>query len=271
MTVCGIVANQSALKDGIGKRVGNCVGGPELMFTYTDFDSDYSEARVGPLRATFVSSDNSENNDSDDGANDIFPDDRATSAVASYQFEYQIYDFELAQSLILSDSLTLRLSGGGRAAVINQDFAVTYTGGDFQTAFNASKYTDYEGGGFIVGTDLRWYVLPALRFDVATNLGLILGNFETRTFIPDDEPGVPTIVTHEETRMTPVLEMSMGVNYQRQIGRFDTNFGLGYEMANWFNMEDSRVFSDSHMEAQNSHLIRDLSLDGLYARFTINY
>ncbi|MCG8449964.1 MAG: Lpg1974 family pore-forming outer membrane protein [Pirellulales bacterium] len=259
----------------LGKRVGGNNAGPELLFTYTDFDSAQTETHTGSLRATFISSDNSENDDSDNintlGFETVTPDDRATSVTANSQFDYQIYDIEIGQSLILSDALTLRLSGGGRAALIDDDFSVTYAGGDFQVPFRSFKETDYKGGGFVVGSDLRWYLCPSLRLDFATSLGLLLGRIETRTFIPDDEPGVPTDVRHNETRMTPVLEMAMGLNSQRQIGRFNTNLGLGYEMTNWFNMEDSRVFTDSRMEAQNAHLIRDLSLDGLYARFTINH
>ena len=261
----------SGFRIAFGKCFGEDANGPKLLFSYTDFDSEQSEIRIGSGRATFISSDNSENNDTDDAANDITPDDRFTSATGNTNFDYQIYDMEIGQSLILSDSLTLRLSGGGRAALIEEDFDVLYTGGDFQVPYSAFKNTDYQGGGFVAGSDLRWYMFPSLRLDFATSLGLVLGRVETRTFLPDDEPGVPTDVSHAVTRMTPMLEMSMGLNYSQQIGRFDVNFGGGYEMVNWFNMEDSRVFTDSHMEAQNAHLIRDLSLDGLYARFTINH
>ena len=44
----------------------------------------------------------------------ITPDDRATSANALLNFNYQTYDIEIGQSLVLANALTLRLSGGAR-------------------------------------------------------------------------------------------------------------------------------------------------------------
>jgi len=203
-------------------------GGPEFVFRYTDFDTQATEGHIGSLRASFISSDNSENNDSDDAVNDITPDDRATSASALLRFNYQTYDLELAQSLALADSLTLRLSGGGRAADVGQAFRVTYTGGDFQVPFSPFQETEYTGGGLIMGTDLRWYVLPSLTFDIGAKGGLLVGTMQTRTFIPDDEPGVPTDVRYDETRLTPIVEMTATVTYRGQFRRVQWDASAGF-------------------------------------------
>ncbi len=264
----------SGYRLGFGKRTsgGN---GPEIMFNYTDFDSNVSDAYAGPIRATFISSDNSENDDSDNinslGVETITPDDRATSVNANFNFDYQTFDLSIGQTLEITDSLNVRVSGGGRATKLDESFNVTYTGGDFQTAYNAFKTTDYQGGGFLLGADLQWHICKWMSLNFDNSLGLILGRIETRTFLPDDEPGVPTDVRYAETRMTPVLEMAMAFNFNKSFGGFDVNFGTGYEMVNWFNMADSRTFTDSHIEAQNAHMIRDLSLDGMFARFTVVY
>ena len=276
----GILAVDSEYSSGfrlaIGRRMGTCCeGGPEILFKYTDFDSAVDEAYAGSLRASFISSDNSENDDSDDintlGVETITPEDRATSATARQVFDYQVYDLEIGQSFILSDSLSVRLSGGGRAAVIDSRFDVTYTGGDFSSAFSAFQQSDYSGGGLVLGSDLRWLLTRHLRMDIGANMGMMLGHVSTRTFIPDDEPGVPTDVTFSETRMTPTIEMKVALNYEREIHGITTNLAIGYEFVNWFNLSDTRTFSDSHMEAQNTHLIQDVSLDGLFARVGINY
>ena len=260
----------SGYRFAIGHR-GAC--GPEVLFEYTNFDSHLSETYIGSLRSTFVSSDNSENDDSDNintlGVETITPDDRATSASAETTFDYELFDLELAQSLTLTDSLILRLSGGGRIANIDSSFRATYTGGDFQTAFNPFKNSEYNGGGITAGGDLVWSLMPSLRFTVGTNIAMMMGQLETRVFIPDDEPGVPTDVTFDETRMTPVLNMTVGIDFQRRFGSFIVGASGGYEMTNWFNLADSRVFTDSHMEAQNAHLIDDISLDGAYVRFVV--
>ncbi|MEM8667796.1 MAG: Lpg1974 family pore-forming outer membrane protein [Planctomycetota bacterium] len=261
---------EAGFRFSVGRQMAN---GPELLFEYTDFRPSYSERYVGPLRATFVSADNSENDDSDNintlGVETVTPDDRATSALAEMSFDYQVYDFALAQSLRLTESLSLRLSGAGRAASIDSEFGATYTGGDFQTAFNAFKNGSYRGGGVVVGGDLIWYLTQSLQLNIGTGLGLMMGSVETRVFIPDDEPGVPTDVTFDEMRMTPLMDMSVGLDFQRKFGSYLVSIASGYEMTHWFNLSDTRVFTDAYIEAQNAHLIDDVSLDGAYIRIAL--
>ena len=244
---------------------------PEMLFTYTDFNTSLSDRRIGSLRATYVSSDNSENNDSDDNINDITPDDRATSATADVYFKYNVYDIEFAQSLALTPSLTWRLSGGARAAVMEEDFDVVYTGGDFQIPYRAFRDWEYTGGGAFIGSKLDWAVTNNLSLNFGAKTGLLLGRYESRHFFPDDEPGVPTDVRQSGTRVNPFMEVSGGIECQHQIGNTVLSIGAGYELANWFNMADSRTFSDSHIEGQNINSVRDLSLDGMYARIGLNY
>lgn len=250
----------------------NCIfDRPELLFSYTEFDTELFDRRIGSLRASFITSDNSENDDSDDAVNDITPDDRATSATARMTFKYDVYDLEIAQALELTKSLTLRVSGGARAAVLNEHFDVTYTGGDFQVPYRAFRDWDYSGAGMFVGGDLNWSATKSFSVNVAAKSGLVLGRYESRHFFPDDEPGVPTDVRHGETRVNPFVEVSAGVQYERPIGHSILTIGAGYEIVNWFNMADNRTFSDSHIEGQNINSVRDLSLDGMYARIALNF
>lgn len=258
-----------------GRRLGPCAAGPEILFTYTDFNQSIREVYAGPLRATFISSDNSENNDSDDinslGVETITPDDRATGAAASYSFSYNVYDVEIAQALIATEHLSFRIAGVGRMMDMDQEFRVTYTGGDFQTAFTPFETCEYEGGGILLRTDLNWYLTDRLTIDFGGKAGVMLGTFNTRIFIPDDEPGVPTDVRYSERRMTTVVEMNAGVTYRRCLGRFLVSGSAGYEMTQLLDFNDHRSFSDSHQEGQNSHLLGNISLDGLYARAGIEF
>ena len=254
----------------------NCIfDRPEILFSYTEFDTELFDRRIGSLRSSFITSDNSENDDSDNintlGVETITPDDRATSATARLTFDYDVYDLEFAQSLQLTPSLTLRLSGGARAAVLNEHFDVTYTGGDFQVPYRAFRDWDYSGGGAFMGTNLDWAVRDNLNFHFGAKAGLTLGRYESRHFFPDDEPGVPTDVRHGETRVNPFVEVAAGVEYSRKVGNVVVSLGAGYEIVNWFNMVDNRTFTDSHMEGQNVNSIGDLSLDGMYARLGINF
>ena len=255
-----------------GRRLfGSAVEG---RFTYTYFDSFTNERFDGPVRSTFISSDNSENDDSDNintsGVETIFADDRATRAVASLDFDYNTFDWEVAQAVNLTQSLAMRLSGKFRYLNMNQDFRVTYTGGDFQTAFTPFETNAYDGGGIILGSEIRWYLTNSLSIRMAGNGGMMMGVSRTRIFIPDDEPGVPTDVRNTETVVSPMMDITAAVNYTRQVGSYELNFGAGIEMSHYFNLVDGRTFSDSHQEGQNVHQLKDLSLGGAFIRFGVN-
>lgn len=248
---------------------------PELLFSYTNFETDLTETYIGALRSTFISSDNSENNDADDintlGVETITPDDRATSVTASLNFDYDVYDAELAQSFALTRNASLRLAAIARVAVMDEDFRVTYSGGDFQTPYTAFRNWDYQGAGLLMGSQIDWKVTENLSIGVGGKAGMMLGRRNSRHFFPDDEPGVPTDVTDSITRATAVIEMAAMLNYQRQFDRFTLNVGGGYEFKNWFSMAEDRRFTDSHMEGQNILSTRDLTLDGFVARVSVNY
>ena len=98
-----------------------------------------------------------------------------------------------------------------------------------------------------------------------------MGEVETRTFIPDDEPGVPTDVRYERTRAIPFVETGAALGYVYSSGNFSFNAAIGHEMINWFGALDSRVFSDAYMEAQNIHQTSDISMDGEYVRIGVAY
>ncbi len=258
-----------------GRRFGHCETGPEMLFTFTDFQQTLNEAYAGPLRATFVSADNSENDDSDNintlGVETITPDDRATTAVANYSFSYKVHDIEIGQALIASEHLSFRLGGVARVMDMEQAFSVTYTGGDFQTAFSPYENSDYTGGGILLDADLSWYVFNGVTFDFGARAGAMLGTFTTQTYIPDDEPGVPTNVTYNDTRMSTVVEMNAGMTYRRIFGNYLWSASAGYEMTQLIGFNDRRLFTESHQEGQNTHQIGDLSLDGLYARLGVDF
>ncbi len=254
-----------------GRRIGE--GGPEISFGFLNLVTTDTVLRAGPIRATVVSGDNSENDDSDNintlGVETITPDDRATSAEPLFEFSMRNYDFELAQTFDLSNALTARLSSTIRITDIDTLKQVTYRGGDFQTAFQPFQTSAFDGAGAVLGGEMSWNLARWLSFNFSTNGGALLGRVQTRTFIPDDEPGVPTDVTYDETRLIPLIETRVWLMTRAQIGRLNFEFGGGYEFANLFNVADQRVFTDSHIEGQNAHIIGDLSLDGFFGRIAV--
>ncbi|NNL65635.1 MAG: hypothetical protein HKP30_05290 [Myxococcales bacterium] len=251
-------------------RDAHTLSGPDFKFTYTGFHDDASDSRIGSLRSVFVSADNAENDDSDNintlGVETVTPDDRATSATALASFDYDVFDLEMGQWFQLNESIAARLGGGARAAVIDSNFQVTYTGGDFQVPFRPFRESEFKGGGGFLSSGLLWNVWRGLAVDVKGKAGLALGRMKTRTFIPDDEPGVPTDVSFSDTRMLPFTEVGVSLSYEQALPWFVLAGSFGYEFVNWFNLSEERQFTDTNMEGMNSNLIGDIGIDGLFVR-----
>lgn len=249
----------------------NSCNRPEFLVTYTTFKTEQDDSYIGSLRASFITADNTEDNDTDNGTNDITPDDLATSANASFDFDLSTLDFQLAQTFSLTRTLDMRFAAIARIASMDEEFRVTYNGGDFGAAYTAFRNWDYSGAGLMLGTQMDWKLTNRLSLNVGGRGGALLGRRESRYFFPDDEVGLPTDVRHNTTRLTPVIEMAAMLNYSRDFCGWSFNMGAGYEFTNYFNMADDRLFTDSHQEAMNVNSVRDLSLDGFVARISMNY
>lgn len=261
----------AAFRFTVGRQLGS--GGPEMRFRYFNLISEDMFTYAGVLRSTIVSADNSENDDSDNintlGVETVTPDDRATGAVAENEFSLFNYDIEFAQSFQPSEYLTIGVNSAIRIADLDTRHQVTYTGGDFQTPFTSFQTSAVDGAGIILGGDLTWKLTRHLSLNFGTNAGALLGRVQTRTFIPDDEPGVPTDVTYDETRLIPLIESRVSLQTQANLRQSKLEFAGGYEFVNMFNVADQRVFTDAHIEGQNAHLIGDISLDGFFTRITV--
>lgn len=268
----------SGLRASLGYRFdaesGSLFNRPEFLIRYTNFGTEALETTnaVGRIRSTFITSQNNENDDDEDAINDASPEDLADSATASHDFDYEVLDAEIAQSFALTRTMNLRLSAIGRFAMIDDEFRVTYAGGDFANPFTAFRNWDYQGGGLLLGSQLDWALTERLGLQFSGRAGMLMGRQEFQYFNPDDDRvSGTTDVVYNTTKVTPIIEMTAMVNYTRDFGRFDLNVGGGYEFSNWFNMAEDRVFSDAYQEGQNNKHVRDLTLDGLVGRVSINY
>jgi len=249
----------------------SCGSGMEFLATYTNWDNFTTETSTGNLRATSVSAQNADDDDADNNSGNT-ADDFATRATAELAFDYETIDCVMAQNLIMSNFLTLRLKAGGRYAKVDSMYHVTYEGGDFNGPTGSLMETDFEGGGFLMGLESRWMLNPYWSFDVGATGVMMMGEVKTRSFyLDDDDAAGDTNVSYRETRVTPVFEAAAAVRYRRPLYGMELTFSAGYEMVHWFNLAETRNFTNAHQESNNTHLLQDFTLDGLFARAGINY
>ena len=114
------------------------------------------EDTIGPIRSTFVSSDNSENDDRDNfntsGFETITPDDRATRAIAEYDFNLRNYDIELAQTIPVSTDVHARLRSSIGSPISTRFSALPISVVIFKPHFHPSR------NPHLTVRDLSWVV-----------------------------------------------------------------------------------------------------------------
>ena len=76
-------------------------------------------------------------------------------ATAEATLSYDVFDLEMGRRMMLGDSLALRPFGGLRFAEIDQNFNITYNGGDANQDL-VSNHLKFDGGGVRAGVQVDW-------------------------------------------------------------------------------------------------------------------
>jgi hypothetical protein len=198
--------------------------------------------------------------------------DDVASAAASSSINYNVIDLELAKHLAVSDGLDLTLSGGGRFAWINQQFTAIYNGGSggaVNAVIDSPVY--FRGAGLSAGAEGFWKLGPGERGEdrrplsglgiYAKARGSILSG-EFRNFLSEtNNNGALVLVNVREKyqQLVPVMELGAGLAWRGEHWRL----GVGYELANWFNMVDSLDFTSATSLGKPSRRMSDLTLEAL--------
>ncbi len=148
----------------------------------------------------------------------------ATDADGDSGLSYAVLDLDVGRSFRIDDSLSLKLFGGVRLALIDQSFKCIYSGG---TLGDSSDFVNspvrFEGAGLTAGAGKQLGHIP--------RLGLIAGRFSSaRT---ETLGSVTTSdITDTFDTVVPVGELGVGLRFQGEL----FFFSAGYEFTNWFNM-----------------------------------
>ena len=187
----------------------------------------------------------------------------ADSASANASIDMDVLDFEVGRWFHPNCWAAFRVFGGFRWAIIDQDFNVTYSGGDFEEYDNQTVSTPskMDGYGLRIGGEGHWKLGRGWSLFGRSAGSVLGGQFENRYLERDDTFGLLTDIRDHVTQAVPVMEVAMGLGYRK--GTWE--FALGYELATWFNMADRFSLTNAGLaSAPSSDNTSDLLIDGLF-------
>jgi hypothetical protein len=192
--------------------------------------------------------------------------DQVATATATANLNYNVIDVEASKFAALCDSLGLNVFGGARVAWIDQKFSATYNGGPFG-ANNATVDTPvfFEGAGLTLGAEAVWKIYRGLGLYGRARGSLLSGRF--RNFLTETNNNGQNVIVDVRERyyqLVPVLELGAGVSFQTE----HVYVGIGYDVANWFNMTDSLDFPSTNI-GKPERRTSDLMLEGLSVRLGV--
>jgi hypothetical protein len=195
----------------------------------------------------------------------------ATTANAKFRFDYNSADLETGQTLLLGESLELRLFGGVRYADIVEHFDADYDGIDFDNA-NVSSDIGYWGVGPRVGASGRWSLPYGFEIFGGAATSLLVGEAEAEVKQTDQNEAVLVTEIHRDfgVRLVPAIDLRAGIGLDRPLGEWGSlSVQVGYEFQNYFNYIEHFTFVDDSSTVNEN--TTDLGIDGMFVRGSVRF
>jgi hypothetical protein len=228
----------SGFRTGLGYQLETCW---DVTWNYTYFHTDATGAADAGDRQGVLNSTRS------------FVDTTFESVWAEAELEYDVHDIEVGRRFAINGTTAMRLFGGFRWAMIDQDLRIAHTYRDiFQNsvAGRIDNPVNMDGYGIRLGAEGQWTSGCGVRLFGRGAASVLVGDFHTRQLEMDEVEGAVIDFREDYKQAVPVLDVAVGAAWAR--GPFEISGG--YELSSWFNMAE--VGRSSY----------DLVFDGFFVR-----
>ncbi len=193
--------------------------------------------------------------------------DNAGFAQATASLEYNTFDVEVSRYVHVDERLNLRLYGGARFATIRQDFDALYDLRDANLSRVMTK-SNLEGFGPLLGGEATLTVYKGFHLYGKTS-GALLSSRLVNPISETNNGGNTTFaaVDYRTRRVVPTMAAGIGGGWQRR----GVSVRIGYEVTNLFNAIDQVRFTNDLAEGKVTTRQADLSLEGLFVQFAVQY
>ena len=248
--------------------------GVDAKLAWSRLRTSNDESATAPAGSTLIATLSSKG--TGEGSSD------ADSARANVDFDYDVVDFEVGQTFQAGSSVDIRLFGGVRYANMDHDMEVFYQGGTFDAqgpddgALVTSK-VDFSGIGPRIGVGGSWDLGSDFSLFGHTAVSLLVSDFDASHVETSDSQNNPfrvNVTQDFDTRVVPVVEISLGAGWVNRLSWGLLTLRGGYEVQNWFNVVDPLDFSKaSSLGASNPGRgnTTDMGLDGFFFRGNVEF
>lgn len=193
--------------------------------------------------------------------------DRALSATANADLDYQLFDLLAARRVLVDDNFAVRLIGGGRFADIRQTFNAFYNGADARNAAVRTR-SRFQGFGPIIGAEAVLVGWRGFHLYTRATGGLIAGR-NTNRLIETNDAGATTYVntSYDVRKVVPVTSIAIGGGWQYRT----LSIRAGYEVTHWQGVFERPRFVDDVSQGKIITRPANLTLDGLFLQVGITF
>jgi hypothetical protein len=185
---------------------------------------------------------------------------RAQGATANNSITLNVFDLEFAKRWEVGESLMLRGFAGPRIAIVDQKFTALYVGGDVASDA-VRRRLEFEGYGIRAGGEASYKLFD--HFGVYGRGAVSMLSSRFHSDLSENANGQTVVSASEKfNKMVPVLEMGVGVSYQKGCLRLSA----GYEFVNWFGAVEGIDFVDDVSPGKYGRRWADLGFEGLVFR-----
>jgi hypothetical protein len=193
--------------------------------------------------------------------------DNALTASGSQNLTYNVYDADTLRRIAGDDCFVLKIGFGARYTTIDQNQGAFYNGFNANGTNVANRMT-FDGGGVTLAGQGQYTMPWGLSFFGRAKAGLVVG--EIRNSLRETDNNGATVnanISDNFYTTIPVLELGTGVAWEFRNFRI----AAGYEMTNWFGLNNSPTFINDFAEGKLGRRQSDLSLEGLFVQMGLTF
>jgi hypothetical protein len=203
-----------------------------------------------------------------------FQNDRADTAIANADLEYDTTDLEMGYRFRIGKGLQTRLFGGWRFGNLDRDLSVAYNGQTFRNA-QVNISDDFKGSGPRLGAELRLPLGSGFSVFGRGAASILFGKSSTR-FQETNVDGTALIadLQSEVKQTVPVLDMAVGLDWNTHLNAAKTSslsLSAGYEYQHWFNAVNNTRFVNASNPGAFAENQGDLSLQGFFLKAGLSF
>jgi hypothetical protein len=193
--------------------------------------------------------------------------DRATSAMANADLDYQLFDMIAARRMLVDEHFAIRWLGGFRFSDIRQTFNAFYGGGDARNAAVNTR-SRFQGFGPMVGGEAILGGWHGFHLYTRATAAMLTGR-DTNQLVETNDSGATTYVntTYNVRKVVPMGSIAIGGGWQYRT----FYFRAGYEITHWNGIFERPRFVDDVSQGKFITRPSNLTLEGLFLQVGLSF